>query len=173
MYAESLVKHLHEVYSSVQRTALSAIEREESKLGGRLSSEIGVGDAVLVRREATVERKGPTRFQERVYEGIFRVVRRASPGAFWVEDLVDKTKSVPFRQPVHAERLVKLDMPELELRADQPRKLEVREAPTQPWNRYVIDRFGVDGRVRLRYEGGGKQTNTWVDLTQVEYRWLA
>ena len=97
-------------------------------------------------------------------------VRRASPGAFWVEDLVDKTKSVPFRQPVHAERLVKLDMPELELRADQPRRLEMRTSEIQPWNEYTIERFGVDGRVCLRLDGGGAE---WHDLSQCEYRWLA
>jgi len=69
--------------------------------------------------------------------------------------------------------LIKLDMPELELRPDQPRRLEMRESETQPWNEYVIDRFGVDGRVRLKYsEGAAQHAMKWVDLSKCEYRWL-
>ena len=82
---------------------------------------------------------------------------------------MDKRAVVPFRQPIHAERLVKLDMPELELQAGQPRKLEMRTAPTQPYNEYTIEKFGIDGRVLLRLEGGDA---TWHDLTECEYRWL-
>ena len=69
--------------------------------------------------------------------------------------------------------MVKLDMPELQLEAGQPRRIEMRETPQQPWNEYVIDRFGADGRVRLSYPGGAAQTRKWVDLTKCEYRWLA
>ena len=88
-------------------------------------------------------------------------------------DLNDAEYVPPFKQPLHAERLIKLDMPELELQPGQPRKLELRENPMQPWNAYVIDRFGADGRVRIELEGGAAQTKKWVDLTQCEYRWLA
>ena len=87
-----------------------------------------------------------------------------------VEDLVDKSAKLEFRQPIHTERLVRLDMPELELSPDQPRRLEMRTAVTQPFNEYVIERFGVDGRVLLRIEGGGAE---WHDLSKCEYRWLA
>ena len=86
---------------------------------------------------------------------------------------MDAEKVPPFKQPLHAERLVKLDMPELDLSADQPRKLEMREGPASPWNTYRIDRFGVDGRVRLVLDGGAVQTSKWVDLSKCEYRWLA
>ena len=86
---------------------------------------------------------------------------------------MDKDEAPNFKQPVHAERLVRLDMPELELSPDQPRRLEMRERPTQPWNTYTIDRFGADGRVRLRLEDGAAQTRQWYDLTKCEYRWLA
>ena len=86
---------------------------------------------------------------------------------------MDKEKVPPFIQPVNAERLVKFYMPELELSANQPRRLEMREAPTQPWNTYLIEKFGVDGRVQIILEGGAAQTRRWVDLSQMEYRWLA
>ena len=41
------------------------------------------------------------------------------------------------------------------------------------WNTYQIDRFGLDGRVRLVLDGGAVQTSKWVDLSKCEYRWLA
>ena len=117
-----------------------------------------VGDHVLLRREATVERKGPTRFQSRVYPGVYVVKRKVSPSTFVIGDAMDQHATVPVRQPLHADRLVKLDMPELELSADQPRRLEMRAGPGDAWNTYVIERFGVDGRVRLMLEGGAAQT---------------
>ena len=104
---------------------------------------------------------------------MFVIKRKVSPTTFVVEDLVDKDLVPGFTQPLHAERLVKLDMPELELSPDQPRRLELRETPLQPWNEYTIDRFGADGRVRLCLAGGAAQTRKWVDLSKCEYRWLA
>ena len=89
-----------------------------------------------------------------------------------VEDLVDKEYVPKFHQPLHAERLVRLDMPELGLEPGQPRRLEMRESVTDPWNIYVLERFGADGRVRLLLEGGAAQTRKWMDLTKCEYRWL-
>ena len=127
-------------------------------MSGHLSQELEVGDPVLVRRESTVERKGPTRFQSRVYGGTFVIKRKVSPTTFVVEDLVDKEYVPKFRQPLHAERLVRLDMPELGLEPGQPRRLETRESPVEPWNTYVLERFGADGRVRLLLQGGAAQT---------------
>ena len=86
---------------------------------------------------------------------------------------MDKTQVPTFTQPLHAERLIRLDMPELELDPGQPRRLELRTSPVEPWTEYVIDRFGADGRVRLSLPGGAAQTRKWVDLTKCEYRWLA
>ena len=142
-------------------------------MSGHLSQELTVGDAVMVRREPTVERKGPTRFQPRAYPDIYVIKSKISPSTFVVRDLVDEDRVIPFKQPLHAERLVRLDMPELDLQPGQPRKLEMRETPAQPWNEYVIDRFGADARVRLSYPDGVAQSRKWVDLTKCEYRWLA
>ena len=153
----------------MQRTTLQAIEKDEATLAGRINQELTIGDPVLVKREPTVRREGPTRFQSRVYDGVFVIKRKISPTTFEVEDLVDKKRALGFTQPLHAERLIKLDMPELELRPDQPRRLEMRTSEAQPWNEYEIERFGVDGRVSLRVPGGGAE---WYDLTQCEYRWL-
>ena len=99
-------------------------------------------------------------FRKTVLDGIFAIKRKIGPNTFVVEDLVDKSRPINLVQPLHAERMVKLDMPELERRADQPKKLEMREKETRPWNTYKIERFGVNGRVLLRYPGGAA---TWVE----------
>ena len=103
------------------------MEKEEGRQDGRLSAELFIGDAVLVRRELTAVRAGPTRFQERVYEGVLVIKRKVSEGTSYVEYLADKSAPVPFIQPLASERLVKLDMPELEINPGQPRKIERRE----------------------------------------------
>ena len=145
----------------------------KKSMAGSLGSELEVGDHVLLSREPTVERKGPTRFQSRVYPGVYVIKRKVSPSTFVIGDSADPHAVIPVRQPLHADRLVRLDMPELELSPEQPRRLELRTGPGEDWNTYVIERFGVDGRVRLMLEGGAAQTRKWVDLSEHEYRWLA
>ena len=167
-YVKSLLEHMTEVYGAIERQTLSRIEEDEAALGGRLSLELQVGDTVLVRREQIGTRTGPTRFHEKVYPNVYVLKTKIAPTTYEVEDLVDKSAPVPFVNPVHAERLVKLDMPELELRASQPRKLEMRLTSTQPWNEYSVERLAIDGRVLLRLTGGEAD---WYDLTEHEYRW--
>ena len=94
-------------------------------------------------------------------------------GVKGVEDLVDEDRPIPFTQPLHADRLVKLDMPELTLEPGQPRRLQLREGVADVWTEYYIDRFGADGRVRLNLPDGAAQSRRWVDLTTCEYRWLS
>ena len=74
--------HLKDVHQTVQWVKLEAIEKEEGRQEGRLGAELYPGDAVLVRREPTAVRAGPTRFQERVYEGIFVIKRKVSEGTY-------------------------------------------------------------------------------------------
>ena len=129
--------HLKDVHQSVQRVKLASIERDEKRLEGRLSAELQVGDPVLVRREPTVERAGPTRFRQRVGDGIFVIKNKVSPTTFEAEDLAGKAMTIPFTKPIHAERLVKLDMPELDLNPAQPPRIGMRERERQPWNEYT------------------------------------
>ena len=93
------------------------------------------------------------RGSRKVLPGIYIIKRKIGPSTFIVEDLVDKTVVLRFKQPLNADRLVKFDMPEFELSADQPKRLEMRTMPTQPFNEYRIEKFGIDGRVLLRMEG--------------------
>ena len=174
-YAKDVITYLKEVHTAVQRVKIETVERDENTMAGALSHELHVGDNVFARREKVPdrERKGPTRFHERVYDGIYVIVKKVSPTTFVVEDLVDKSFDPPFLQPLHAERLVKLDMPELELRPDQPRRVEIRERETQLFNMWKIERFGSDGRVFVRLDGAAADdmsSGEWIDLTRCAYR---
>ena len=86
---------------------------------------------------------------------------------------MDPNRVISFKQPLSADRLVKLDLPEVQLDPSQPRKLELREGTSNEWSQFEIDKFGVDGRVRLTVPGGGTQQSRWIDLSKSEYRWLA
>ena len=72
-YADRLQLYFAETYASVQRVQAEAREELEKRAGGYLSSELFVGDVVLVRVEPTVRREGPLRFQARVRDELFRV----------------------------------------------------------------------------------------------------
>ena len=99
---------------------------------------------------------------------------KISEGAFRVQDLADPEAKVSFTQPVNADRLIRLDLPELSLDARQPRCVEIKRESEDEWERFKIARFCVDGRVFLvKEEGEGAiRGGTWVDLSQVMYRYV-
>jgi hypothetical protein len=172
-YAERLREYLRGAHAAVQRAQAECVEATEGTLQGYLSSELFPGDPVLVRREPTVGRGGPLRFQPRTYPGVFRVKAKIGRHTFTVEDLADPSMEVPFIQPLHAERLVKMDLPELPLDEHQPRVLELRENDGDAWWKCVVERFAADGRVRVRgFDEDTRGECRWVDLSRCAYRWL-
>ena len=78
---------------------------------------------------------------------------------------------MPFLNPLHAERLVKLDMPELELDPRQLRLVEVYNSSTDVWTRYKIEKYAIDGRVMLR-DVVSPALVDWHDLSELRYRWV-
>ena len=57
--------------------------------------ELEVGDLVLVRREPTVRREGPLRFQSRVHPDVYKI-KKIGRLTFEVEDLTDSNQPLPF-----------------------------------------------------------------------------
>ena len=169
-YVRELVNHLKDVHASVERQALKNAEDAAVEAQGRLNSELFVGDTVLVRREATSTRHGATRFQEKVYPDVYEIHEKISPSTFRVRDLADRRAVLPFGQPLHASRLVRVDLPEVDLRPSQPRRMLMRSKPSQPLNEYEVERFAADGRVQLKLKDGERG---WFDLAQCEYSWLS
>jgi hypothetical protein len=149
------------------------IDDLESEAGGHLSSELFVGDTVLVKREPTALREGPLRFQSRVYPTVFRVSRKIDRHTFILEHVTGRGTPVGFKQPVNADRLVKLDLPELPLRDESRRELEMFDERDDSWKLWRVDRFSVDGRVRLmRLHDPQRGSFEWHDLSRCRYRWV-
>ena len=104
------------------RTEYAEANQEEAP--GNLSAELQLGELVLVRREPTVRREGPLRFQSRVDPEVYKIKKNIARHTFVVESIVQPQLEPPFLQPLHAECLVRIDMPELELDANQCRRLD-------------------------------------------------
>ena len=170
-YSERLRQYFAETYASVRRVQAEAREELERRAGGHLSSELFVGDVVLVRSDPTARREGPLRFQARVRDELYRISRKIDRHTFHVEKLTRPAEPVGFTQPIHADRLIKLDLPELPLTDTRHRVLELYDEATDTWEAWSVDRFAVDGRVRLtRNDDSGR--SEWFDFSQVRYRWL-
>ena len=71
-----------------------------------------------------------------------------------------------------ADRLVPLDMPEIELHPDQHRVIEIHDPRSDEWRRAVVEKFSVDGRCQLRWSDT-QMLSEWTDLTRMRYRWVA
>ena len=170
-YVTKLQEHLKQVHKSVERAQEEAQAEKEGRLEGHISHQLWPGDAVLVRREKTSARPVPLRFQPRCYPGVYRVKRKIDRHTFTVMDLADPRAELPFKQPINAERLVNLDMPELDLDGRQNRKLEIQESNDGPWTPFEIERFAVDGRVQIK-RTDGVEDRRWCDLAQCRYRWI-
>ena len=59
-------KYLTESYADILRLQTEYAEANQEEAPGNLSAELQLGELVLVRREPTVRREGPLRFQSRV-----------------------------------------------------------------------------------------------------------
>ena len=129
---------MRDTYRCVQRQQEAVVEKFEGREDGRLSAELWPADTVLVRRDKLDVKGGPVKFQARVYPNVYKVTKKVSTHTH-----------VPCCRccgHLHAERLVTLDLPELELNADQPRKIEMKETAYDTLQQYHIAKFAVDGR---------------------------
>ncbi len=79
---------------------------------------------------------------------------------FRVADIADLEAVTAFLRPIHADRLVKLGLPELELDGREPRRLEIQE----------IERLAGDRRVQIRPVASGD--GRCVDLSVHRNRWV-
>ena len=171
-YIAKIQEYFKTTFADVDRAQTAAGEAAAEDAPGHLSKEFVVGDLVIVRREPTVNREGPLRFQPRTYPDVYRVSKKLGKNTFTVRSLTDPTEETVFMQPLHADRLVKIDMPELDLDPNQLRRLEVHQPNTDLWKEFVVERFASDGRVLLRVSSNPSET-IWVDLSTKRYRWVA
>ena len=103
---------------------------------------------------------------------MYRIKARVSRHTFYVEDLADSSAPCPFTQPINADHLIALDLPELELDPGQNRVLEIESGGGAGWIRHQVERFAADGRVYLRNLSYEHLPSLWMDLSTVRYRWV-
>ena len=70
--------------------------------------------------------------------------------------------------------MIKLDMPEYEVEMPEgtPQKVEIYDEDMAQWDAASVERWAVDGRVCLRFDGNEDEC-IWVDLTKCRFRWIA
>jgi len=126
---------------------------------------------VLIRRDPLSRREGPVRFQPRTYPDLYKIIAKVATNVVRLCPLVDPAGPVPVSQPVNGDRLVRVELPELVLDPNAPRRLEIQEESSETWNAWNVEKFAADGRVRLR-DARDARVARWFDLSKVKYRWL-
>ena len=99
------------------------------------------------------------------------IKRKIDVHTFRVVDVTDGVEPPYLVQPINADRLIKLDMPSLDIHPDQPRVLEILNEDGDDWSKGTIERFSVDGRAAIRYTEN-PEVLEWVDLSAQRYRWV-
>ena len=117
---------------------LAAVEDAEGTGKGN-SSGLEVGDLVLVKKEPTQKREGPMRFQPRTHREVYQIQKKIGQHTFILSSIIDPQAEVPLLQPVNAERLILVDMPEMKLDPRQPRMVDIHEPDSDVWFRWKID----------------------------------
>jgi hypothetical protein len=172
-YSKEILEYFRATYREVERVQESLQEKRELTVKGQLSAELKVGDVVLVRKGADEKAAGPARFQAKTFPELCRVKRKINVHTFVVEDLADPEAALPFSGMQNADRLIKVELPVLDVDGAQPRTLETLEDDGETWKRWRVESFAVDGRVKLvsipEVSGGYSR---WVDLSSVRYRWV-
>ena len=116
---------------------------------------------------------GPPDFKRRLSLSCAVLKRKINVHTFVVEDLADPEAALPFSGMQNADRLIRVELPVLDVDGAQPRTLETLEDDGETWKRWRVESFAVDGRVKLvsipEVSGGYSR---WVDLSSVRYRWV-
>ena len=122
------------------------------------------------------KRKGESRFGHRTDGEIYKVTAVVGQNTYALGKLT--TGAPPVQSPAFAnrypaERLIRLDMPELELELPEgtPQRVEVYDDRMAEWNAASVERWAVDGRVSLRFDYREDEC-IWVDLTKCRFRWI-
>ena len=172
-YVERLGRFFNETYRELERTFEASAEKQEGTGTGKIANMLEKGDLVKVKREPTAKREGPLRFQERTYPGVYRIKGGTHP-TFQIENIHDPEAKIEMKNSIHAERLIKLDMPELKLGPNQPRTLQMLAVDGDPegeWETWNVKAFAADGMVKLQKADDPRRVD-WVDLSKRRYRWL-
>ena len=175
---EQLLEYLRGSYHRIRQIAQDAMDETEQAAPGKLENELRVGDLVLRRMNPHEQKKvadrGPYRFARTVDPRIYRVAAKVAdqPFAYRLVDHDEPTRPLTFSQPVSRQRLVRLDMPELEGQGEfERRRVEVYADHLGRWRPGTLEsRMTLDGRVKIRWDDDpGRLAH--IDLADRRYRW--
>ena len=133
-----------------------------------------VGDMVAVKRGGDDVPRGSSRFKWTTDGKIYKICGVLGENTYKLESLtgMDEPVSEFVQNRFSADRLVKLDMPELESTQEgSPRILEIYDEEVGDWVRGRVEKLAVDGRTMIRFDSSSKLAQ-WIDLTRCRYRWL-
>ena len=101
---------------------------------------------------------------------MYKVGVKISPTTPSIVDFADVNRDTHFSKPLNADRLSRLDLPELELMPDHARRLDIQDEHGVTWHARTNSRFLADGRVFLvKPDGSGGE---WTDLAKEKYRYM-
>ena len=147
---------------------------------GPAADTIDVGDIVMVRKPAYIEsnpgkiKAAEDKWGSKCFPDFLRVKRKIDKHTVILEDPNTPEANIPrwAMGTQSVDRLVKMDMPELDMSANQNRRLEVMIEEGNVYEPATLERIAVDGRCALRYDSNPGEA-VWVDLSRCSYRWLA
>ena len=114
------------------------------------------------------------KFLDKVFDKIYQVSHKISSNTYILKDPNTAGDPVEFANPMHLNRLIPASTWYISdtdgSSGENTRRLDVRSGPTT--RRATVLGFGYDGQVQIIYEGADEVAQ-WVDLTKLEYEWVA
>ena len=186
--AEHYVRELLEAMEKVHNLVRRAQDRREEELRRRAAvgpapRRLEVGEHVLVRRPPLLQPEGVSRkLQARQRMDVYRVIKTIGDADYVLGDVVSGREVTAFKQPIHADRLVPLDVQELTEPITEDRRLTIEGTVGH------ITKMSLDGRVLVemgarprelefaqRFKKLGAtvaaERGVWLDLSKFAYSW--
>ena len=102
---------------------------------------------------------------------MYRVKSKVGDNTYEVEDSADPGRVLTYPLQ-NAENLIRIDLPELELKGEsQLKRLLIADlADPEVWHEATVIGLAVDGGVQVKWTKTG--LTSWLDLTRCRYKWI-
>ena len=187
-YVAELMKSLAKTNELVARAQERRAEESRKRgLSGRIPRELEVGETVLLRRPPKHLRVDgedvavSAKLQAKARPEVYRIVKRLGDSNYVLGDAATGQEVTAFKQPVHADRLVPIECPELTSPIDELCTIYLEG------DRGEIKAQAIDGRVLVEFASAeaesdfahdyrrlGVRSNpsgrgVWIDLEKFDY----